>query len=280
MSRATAVDIGQSDATAWLSRNGARYGLCQIYRNEPWHYELRPGATDRRLSAHVHRPDEGPTVAVVTGVAVHHSNRIRRMPSHGSCSATTGGREMAGRITAAVGSLAFLVLAPGVVAGIIPWLITHWGPLPPIDGVGALRWTGLILIAAGLVVVLDAFARFAREGLGTPAPVAPTRTLVVSGFYRYVRNPMYVAVAALIFGQAILFASWGVALYGVVIVAAFDTFVRLYEEPTLRRTYGERTPPIAPSLLAGSPGSGARPPAISEPRATPRRFVSCAQEAT
>ena len=146
---------------------------------------------------------------------------------------------MAGRITAAAGSLAFLVLAPGVVAGIIPWLITHWGPLPPTEGVGALRWTGLILIAAGLVVVLDAFARFGWEGRGTPAPVAPTRTLVVSGFYRYVRNPMYVAVAALIFGQAILFASWGVALYGIVIVAAFDTFVMLYEEPTLRRTYGD-----------------------------------------
>ncbi len=141
---------------------------------------------------------------------------------------------MAGRITAAVGTLVFLVLAPGVVAGLIPWLITRWEPLPPVEGLAALRWAGLLPIAAGLVVVLDAFARFALEGLGTPAPVAPTRILVVSGFYRFVRNPMYIAVAALIFGQAILFASWGVALYGVAIVAAFDTFVRLYEEPTLR----------------------------------------------
>ena len=90
-------------------------------------------------------------------------------------------REMTGRGRAALGSLAFLVLAPGVVAGLIPWLITRWGPLPPSDGPGALRWTGLILIAAGLAVVLDAFARFALEGLGTPAPVAPTRTLVVTG---------------------------------------------------------------------------------------------------
>jgi protein-S-isoprenylcysteine O-methyltransferase Ste14 len=98
---------------------------------------------------------------------------------------------------------------------------------------------GLIPIAAGLVVVLDAFARFAWEGRGTPAPVAPTRTLVVSGFYRYVRNPVYVAVGALIFGQALLFASWGVALYGVVIAGAFHTFVRLYEEPTLLQAYGE-----------------------------------------
>ncbi len=144
-----------------------------------------------------------------------------------------------GRIKAALGSLAFLILAPGVVAGLIPWLITDWQPLPPGEGLGALRWAGLIPIAGGLAVILEAFARFAWEGLGTPAPVAPTRTLVVSGFYRFVRNPMYVAVTALIFGQAVLFGSWGVALYGVLIAAAFQTFVRLYEEPTLRETYGE-----------------------------------------
>jgi protein-S-isoprenylcysteine O-methyltransferase Ste14 len=146
---------------------------------------------------------------------------------------------VADRINAGLGSLAFLVLAPGVVAGLIPWLITNWRPLPPSDGPGVLHWTGLILIVTGLAVVLEAFARFALEGLGTPAPIAPTRTLVVSGFYRFVRNPMYVAVTALIFGQAVLFASWVVALYGVVIAAAFHTFVRLYEEPTLRQAYGE-----------------------------------------
>jgi protein-S-isoprenylcysteine O-methyltransferase Ste14 len=144
-----------------------------------------------------------------------------------------------GRIKAALGSLVFLVLAPGIVAGMMPWLITHWEPLPLGDGPPALRWAALVLIAAGLAVVLDAFARFAWEGLGTPAPIAPTRTLVVSGFYRFVRNPMYVAVIALIFGQAVLFASWAVALYGVAIAAAFYLFVRLYEEPTLRRAYGD-----------------------------------------
>jgi protein-S-isoprenylcysteine O-methyltransferase Ste14 len=146
---------------------------------------------------------------------------------------------MSSRIKAALGSLVFLVLAPGVVAGLMPWLITHWQPLPQSDLPVAIRWASLILIGAGLAVVLESFARFALEGLGTPAPVAPTRTLVVRGFYRVVRNPMYVAVSALIFGQAILFASQGVALYGVVIAAAFDTFVRLYEEPTLRQAYGE-----------------------------------------
>ena len=62
---------------------------------------------------------------------------------------------------------------------------------------------------------------------------------MVSGFYRFVRNPIYIAVIALIFGQAVLFASWGVALYGIVIAVAFDTFVRFYEEPTLRQSYRE-----------------------------------------
>jgi protein-S-isoprenylcysteine O-methyltransferase Ste14 len=147
------------------------------------------------------------------------------------------GPEAKDRIKAAVGSLAFLILAPGVVAGLVPWLITDWQPLPPGEGLGAIRWTGLIPIAAGLVVIVEAFARFAWHGLGTPAPVAPTRRLVVSGFYRFVRNPMYLAVTALIFGQAVLFADWGVALYGVVIAVAFDTFVRLYEEPTLGNAY-------------------------------------------
>jgi len=170
---------------------------------------------------------------------------------------------MAGRVTAALGSLAFLVLAPGVVAGLVPWLITDWRPLPPADGPGVLRWIGLIPIAVGIVVVLEAFARFAWEGLGTPAPVAPTRTLVVRGFYRFVRNPMYIAVAALIFGQAILLASWGVALYGVVIAAAFDTFVRFYEEPTLRQAHGEAyaaycraTPRWIPTFGRQAAGSG------------------------
>ena len=87
-------------------------------------------------------------------------------------------------------------------------------------------------------MLLESFARFALHGEGTPAPVAPTRRLVVTGLYRFVRNPMYLAVLALILGQALLLGSWELATYGAVVALGFQLFVLGYEEPTLRRTYG------------------------------------------
>jgi protein-S-isoprenylcysteine O-methyltransferase Ste14 len=84
--------------------------------------------------------------------------------------------------------------------------------------------------------VLESFARFAIEGMGTPAPILPTQRLVISGSYRFVRNPMYLAVLCIIFGQAALLADWRVALYGAVIWLVSHAFVLTYEEPTLRGT--------------------------------------------
>jgi protein-S-isoprenylcysteine O-methyltransferase Ste14 len=86
--------------------------------------------------------------------------------------------------------------------------------------------------------LLDSFARFALQGLGTPAPVFPTRHLVVTGLYRHVRNPMYLAVAAAILGQSLWFGNVRVLVYGFAVWLAFHLFVTAYEEPTLRRTYG------------------------------------------
>ena len=94
------------------------------------------------------------------------------------------------------------------------------------------------MIAAGLPVLLDSFARFAFQGLGTPAPIFPTRHLVVSGLYRYVRNPMYLAVASLILGQGLVFGNLRILEYGVAVWAAFHLFVLFYEEPRLRNTFG------------------------------------------
>ena len=92
-------------------------------------------------------------------------------------------------------------------------------------------------MAAGFAVLIDSFARFALQGLGTPAPVFPTQHLVVSGLFRYVRNPMYLAVSSLIFGQGLLFGSVRVLEYGIAVWAAFHLFVVIYEEPVLRRSY-------------------------------------------
>jgi protein-S-isoprenylcysteine O-methyltransferase Ste14 len=142
------------------------------------------------------------------------------------------------RISAIAWSLVFLLLAPGLVAGVVPWWITRWHFRSPLPGTAALRIVGIVLILAGLPALLDSFARFALQGLGTPAPVLPTRHLVVTGLYRHVRNPMYVGVACVIFGQALLFGSPQLLGYGLLVWLAFHVFVLVYEEPTLTRTFG------------------------------------------
>jgi protein-S-isoprenylcysteine O-methyltransferase Ste14 len=139
---------------------------------------------------------------------------------------------------AVAGSLVFLVVAPGVVAGLVPWLLTGWESGELLGDLPVVRVAGAVLVGAGIVVLLDAFARFALEGRGTPAPVAPTDRLVVGGLYRFVRNPMYLAVEATIVGQALLLGRVVVLAYASLVGAAFWAFVRLYEEPTLARRYG------------------------------------------
>jgi len=140
------------------------------------------------------------------------------------------------KITAAAGSATFAVAAPGVVAGLVPWWLTGWhsGQGYPL-GVEIL---GGVVLAAGAGVLAYAFGQFAIQGLGTPAPIAPTTTLVVRGLYRYVRNPMYLAVLAAIVGQALVFGRPVLFVYAAGIAALFVTFVRFYEQPTLTRQYG------------------------------------------
>jgi protein-S-isoprenylcysteine O-methyltransferase Ste14 len=141
---------------------------------------------------------------------------------------------------AALGSLVFFVLAPGVVAGLVPWWLTGWEAEKPFAYWAPLRMLGAVVLAAGVAVLVHSFVRFVVEGVGTPAPVAPTKNLVVGGLYRYVRNPMYVAVLATIIGQALVLGQLVLFLYAAVVAVAFVTFVHLYEEPTLRRQFGEQ----------------------------------------
>jgi len=137
------------------------------------------------------------------------------------------------RALALLGSAVFLVIAPGTLAVWVPWTFTRWRMAPPLLGFFPMRVLGGLMIAAGLPVLLDSFARFAIQGLGTPAPVAPPQHLVVTGLYRYVRNPIYVAVSSLIFGQGLLFGSVSLLEYGLVVWLGFFAFVVLYEEPAL-----------------------------------------------
>jgi protein-S-isoprenylcysteine O-methyltransferase Ste14 len=142
--------------------------------------------------------------------------------------------------TAAVASAVFFVLAPGVVAGLVPWWLTGWRvrhPQPPWAWV-PLRVAGVVLLAVGVVVLVQAFVGFVVEGSGTPAPVAPTQRLVVGGLYRYVRNPMYLAVLSTIVGQALVLARPVLVAYAVVVGVAVVGFVHGYEEPTLARQFG------------------------------------------
>ena len=138
---------------------------------------------------------------------------------------------------AIVGSTVFFFVAPCTVAGLVPYWISRWQLHPPLFGGEGLRIAGVALTLAGLFLLLDSFARFALEGLGTPAPVAPPKHLVVTGLYRYVRNPMYVGVVSAIVGQALLLGNEELFVYGAVMWLLFHAFVLIYEEPTLKNTF-------------------------------------------
>jgi protein-S-isoprenylcysteine O-methyltransferase Ste14 len=139
----------------------------------------------------------------------------------------------------AAGALAFgLFVGPGPVVGLLPWLITRWRFRPPFLGWAPFRWVGVGLIVVGGLLLFDAFVRFVRRGRGTPAPVAEPQRLVVSGLYRFVRNPMYVAVLAMVVGQALLLGSGELLGYAALVWLAFHLFVVLYEEPHLARRFG------------------------------------------
>ncbi len=167
---------------------------------------------------------------------------------------------------AAAGSVAFFVLAPGVVAGLVPWWLTGWRMQQPLPYWAPLRAVGAVLIAGGALVLVHAFVRFVVEGVGTPAPVSPTERLVVGGSYRYIRNPMYVAVVATIIGQALVLGQPVLLLYAAAVGAAMGAFVRWYEEPTLRRQFGAEydayrraVPGWWPRLRPWEPGEADQP---------------------
>ena len=146
--------------------------------------------------------------------------------------------DMMRKVLAIIGSAVFLVIAPGFVAGVVPWWISRWRVAAPYFGMPLFRFVGGMLITLGSLGLLDSFVRFALQGMGTPAPVFPTRHLVVTGLYRYVRNPMYVAVAITILGQGLILGNVTLLEYGGIVWLLFHVFVLVYEEPTLMASFG------------------------------------------
>jgi protein-S-isoprenylcysteine O-methyltransferase Ste14 len=133
-------------------------------------------------------------------------------------------------------TLVFTVFVPGTVAGYVPWRLRR--DAAPVTGVE--EWAAITVIVVGLAIYLHtAFWGFALIGGGTPAPIAPTKTLVVRGLHRFVRNPMYLGVGLVIGGQAWLFHSRHIAIYLACFCVIAHLFVLVYEEPALRRQFGE-----------------------------------------
>jgi protein-S-isoprenylcysteine O-methyltransferase Ste14 len=153
------------------------------------------------------------------------------------------GREILGtidfkpRVLAFLGTAIFLIVGPGTVAGYVPWRVGAWRVHTPFFGFTVLRVMGGFLICAGAVLLIETFLRFALQGIGTPAPIFPTKHLVVTGSYRFVRNPMYLAVVSFILGQSFIFGDIRVLVYGLLVWLGFHLFIFIYEEPTLRRSF-------------------------------------------
>ena len=129
----------------------------------------------------------------------------------------------------------FTIFVPGTVAVYVPYRLRGPAPHPvPVWG-----WLSLAPLAAGIAIYLWCAWDFATFGRGTPLPLDAPKHLVARGLYRYVRNPMYVGVLLVIFGQALCFASLPTLWYGLAAALFFHLFVMVYEEPTLHRQFGE-----------------------------------------
>ena len=135
-----------------------------------------------------------------------------------------------------VNTLLFTIVVPGTVAGLVPsWLVG--GFVRPRSG--PLTWLGVGIILLGAAIYFCCAWEFAVRGLGTPAPIAPTKFLVTTALHRFVRNPMYIGVALVIVGEAALFRNLHLVEYAAAMLLTAHVFVVFYEEPTLRRTFGE-----------------------------------------
>ena len=133
-------------------------------------------------------------------------------------------------------TLLFTIVVPGTVAVYIPHLLL--GSYSKLES-SLLFWPGGAMIIVGALIYFRCAWEFAIRGLGTPAPTAPTKYLVTTALHRYVRNPMYLGVALAIAGQGVLYRNLHVVEYAGIMLLIAHTFVVSYEEPALRRQFGD-----------------------------------------
>jgi protein-S-isoprenylcysteine O-methyltransferase Ste14 len=137
-----------------------------------------------------------------------------------------------------IGTAVFVIVVPGTLAVVVPMALAGWRIHPPLLGVAAVRIAGVAVIVAAAPLFFRFVERFVRQGHGTPAPIAPPQHLVVTGPFRYVRNPGYIAVVGIVAGEALVLGSSAVLSYAGILAIGFHLFVVLYEEPNLRRRFG------------------------------------------
>jgi protein-S-isoprenylcysteine O-methyltransferase Ste14 len=134
-------------------------------------------------------------------------------------------------------SLLWTAVLPGLFAGYVPWTYFGLGQVQ-LDPTNVAHIAGLFWVALGVALLGACILEFARSGRGTLAPVDPPRELVVQGLYRYVRNPMYLSVTAIVLGELLLTRSRALLAYWLIWFSAVNLFVIGYEEPALRRRFG------------------------------------------
>jgi protein-S-isoprenylcysteine O-methyltransferase Ste14 len=137
-------------------------------------------------------------------------------------------------------NLFFTILHPGLVAGLIPfWILGRKANSRAFQSWQFSQYSGALVCAIGLVIMLSCIISFAVRGLGTLSPADPTKRLVITGLYRFSRNPMYIGVMMILIGEAIFFQSVNLWIYLLVVFIGFNIFILLHEEPRLRRDFGE-----------------------------------------
>lgn len=136
-------------------------------------------------------------------------------------------------------NLFFTIVQPGVIAGLVPYLLLRYFGYEIVPAALSTRhYVGMTVFFVGFAIMTACILRFATEGKGTLSPLDPTKRLVINGLYRYTRNPMYVGVMTMLVSEALYWWSVELAIYAIVIFGVFNAFIMLHEEPRLRREFG------------------------------------------